>query len=165
MDVLKEQEKAFYCSCFERLAYERLNNIEECLENTRLDFLRYHTLNADGNYEYKFWDLIGNEEYYGFIITSAAQGILCLPGTDYSIADIYIKPLYRRKHYAEAFLRKIINSRPGTYIAKIDKQNEIAKMFFRHIAEEYGTDGLRELNLSYEFRDYDLYSFKTEGRD
>lgn len=115
---------------------ERLrNNLEFELKAGAEEYYRYQ--NGEDMY------LINNESGtpIGFVVIrhncdcTSRRDIGLFYANDY-LAEIYIRPVYRRKGYASQTIREIIQENNGPFPLYILKGNEQAKSFWKKIAEE-----------------------------
>lgn len=88
------------------------------------------------NESYSRWENIwaDDKELAGFFIICKENG--CHPDADYFIAQLYIRPEYRRKGYAKKTVLEYMRKHRGTYCKFMIKKNHDAYAFWDMIKKE-----------------------------
>lgn len=104
-----------------------------------------------------------NQEPIGFCLLGFGQNTQ--PGTDWFIAEFYIEPNYRRKHYAENAISQHLTTHPGKYCYFVLKNNKNAQTFWLKMQKKHNCT---DITFNYDARAYTpedalFYAFEYVG--
>lgn len=151
---------------FTRMYMDYCQELEQYFANGEKMTRREQCLRADEYIHDRYSRIILARPNIAFLIVTRKGGD-CHPMADYTIAQLYVKPDFRRHGIAGDLVRNFVNSHGGTYAYDIINNNKPEEAFWKKLISENGWEDaeLPEVRPE-EVRPYwELHSFRAKAKE